>query len=89
MRRLTVLNLLLQIVFPAERNHCLKLRGACVGGAPYRDPLYRQRYRTRFLVLVSGSGTVVEHLPHHPKFKGSNPGTVTGTWKDENAKKMK
>ncbi len=40
-------------------------------------------------MLVSGSGTVVEHLPHHPKFKGSNPGTVTGTWKDEMAKKMK
>ena len=57
MWRLTVLNLLLQIVFPAERNHCLILRGACVGGAPYRDALDKHKYRTRF-----GSGTVVEHL---------------------------
>jgi hypothetical protein len=29
--------------------------------------------------MASGSSTVVEHLPHHPKVKGSRPVTAIGT----------
>jgi hypothetical protein len=30
-------------------------------------------------VSASGSSTVVEHSPHNPKVKSSNPDTVVGT----------
>jgi hypothetical protein len=29
--------------------------------------------------MTSGRSRVVEHLPHHPKVKGSSPVTATGT----------
>jgi len=36
---------------------------------------------------ISGNGTVVEHLPQHPKVEGFNPGAVTDFGTEEMAEK--
>jgi hypothetical protein len=38
--------------------------------------------------MASGSSTVVEHLPNHPKVKGSRPVTAIGTGEREKWQKI-
>ncbi len=39
--------------------------------------------------MASGSSTVVQHLPRHPKVEGSSPATTAGSGKDNGEKQFK